>query len=297
MPTDAPPRSRVEGVPQLLGQIWDEALDPGYAAAAERRARAEPAARPRGRTLGAGLSLALVGILLAAAIVQTNAARPAVAQRRVDLLARIQAQTQRYDTATTDAAELQAEVDRLKSVALGATGEGQLLDGQLGMLELAAAQRPVTGPGLRITLDDAATPGPGSQGDPSLGRVLDRDLQLVVNGLWAAGAEAVSVNDQRLTSLSAIRSAGDAILVDYRPLTRPYVVEAIGDPKTIEADFAAGAAGRGLRTLEQTYGVQYTVDGVDSVDGLTLPAAAATALRYARPVGQQQDPVQKEVTP
>ena len=297
MPTEALPRSRVDGVPHLLGQIWDEALDPGYAAAAERRARAEPAARPQGRTLGAGLSLALVGVLLAAAIVQANAARPAVAQRRVDLLARVQAQTQRYDTATTDAAALQAEVDRLKSVALGATGEGKLLDGQLGMLELAAAQRPVTGPGLRITLDDAATPGPGSQGDPTLGRVLDRDLQMVVNGLWAAGAEAVSVNDQRLTSLSAIRSAGDAILVDYRPLTRPYVVEAIGNPKTIEADFATGTAGRGLRTLQQTYGVQYTVAAAGSVNALTLPAAAATALRYAHPPGRRQDPAQQKVMP
>ena len=294
MPTDAPPRSRVDGVPQLLAQIWDEALDPGYAAAAARKQREDPAARRRTRTLGAGLSLALVGILLAAAVVQANAARPAVAQRRVDLLARIQAQTQRYDMVTTGAAALQVEVDRLKSVALGATGQGKLLDGQLGTLELAAAQRPVTGPGLRITLDDAVAPGSGSQGDPSLGRVLDRDLQMVVNGLWAAGAEAVSVNDQRLTSLSAIRSAGDAILVDYRPLTRPYVVEAIGDPRTIEADFAAGAASRGLRTLQQTYGVRYSVDAASA---LTLAAAATTGLRYARPVSRQQDPAQQEVTP
>jgi uncharacterized protein YlxW (UPF0749 family) len=294
VPTDAPSRSRVDGVPQLLAQIWDEALDPGYAAAAGRKQREDPAARPRTRTLGAGLSLALVGILLAAAVVQANSARPAVAQRRVDLLARIQAQTQRYDAVTTAAAALQVEVDRLKSVALGATGEGKLLDGQLGTLELAAAQRPVTGPGLRITLDDAVAPGPGSQGDPSLGRVLDRDLQMVVNGLWAAGAEAVSVNDQRLTSLSAIRSAGDAILVDYRPLTRPYVVEAIGDPRTIEADFAAGAAGRGLRTLQQTYGMRYSVDAASA---LTLTAAATTGLRYARPVGRQQDPARQGVTP
>ena len=75
------------------------------------------------------------------------------------------------------------------------------------------------------------------------------------------------------------------------------MVEAIGDPKTIEADFAVGAAGRGLRTLQQTYGVQYTVAAADSVNALTLPAAAATALRYARPLGHQQDAAQQEVTP
>jgi uncharacterized protein YlxW (UPF0749 family) len=278
-------------VPQLLAQIWDEALDPGYAAAAARRA-AQPGVVPAKtrRRLGTVLSLALVGLLLAAAIVQTNAARPAVAQRRLDLLARIQTQTTRNDTATSDLAALQTQVDRLKSSALGATGAGQLLDQQLDRLELAASQLAVTGPGLRITMDDATTPGPGAASDPALGRVLDRDLQMVVNGLWVAGAEAVSINDERLSSLSAIRSAGDAILVDYRPLTRPYVVVAIGDPRTIQATFATGAAGRGLRTLQQTYGVQYLIEGVDRA---TLPAAPAVELRYAR----AQDAPQKEGSP
>ena len=288
MPSPAPIRSRVEAVPQLLGQIWDEALDPGYAAAVARRASSsdadEGSARGR-RKLGPGFSLALVGLLIAAGIVQVNAARPAVAQRRVDLLARIQAQTERHDAVIGDTASLQAEVDRLKSAALGATGAGQQLSARLERLGLGAAQVAVRGPGLRITLDDATTPRPGSTSDPSLGRVLDRDLQLVVNGLWAAGAEAVSVNGQRLTSLSAIRSAGDAILVDYRPLTRPYVVIAIGDPRSIQAAFTAGAAGRGLRTLQQTYGLQYAVDAVSSVQ---LPAAPATALRYARAADPEQ---------
>jgi uncharacterized protein YlxW (UPF0749 family) len=300
VPPAAAIRSRVDAVPQLLTQIWDEALDPGYAAAAARRAVAAGAGQDAGtgtagsavgrRRVGAGLSLALVGLVLAAAIVQANASRPAVAQRRLDIIARIQAQTQRYDSVTSATAALQAEVDRLKSSALGATAAGQLLDQQLGRLELAASQVAVTGPGLRITMDDATTPGPGAASDLALGRVLDRDLQMVVNGLWAAGAEAVSINDQRLTSLSAIRSAGDAILVDYRPLTRPYLVLAIGDPKRIQAAFTAGPAGGGLRTLQQTYGVQYGVEGVDSV---TLPAAPAVGLRYAQP----QSVARKEGSP
>jgi len=289
VPAAAQTRSRVDAVPQLLAQIWDEALDPGYAAVAARRSdEVDPSdASPsrRRRRLGAGLSLALVGLLLAAAIVQADASRPAVAQRRLDLIARIQAQTKRYDAVTRQAAALQADVDRLKSAALGATAAGQLLDQQLGRLELGAAQLPVIGPGLRITLDDAVTLGPGAAGDPALGRVLDTDLQMVVNGLWAAGAEAVSINGQRLTSLSAIRSAGDAILVDYRPLTRPYVVLAIGDPKTIQAAFTAGPAGGGLRTLQQTYGVRYVVQGAASV---ALPAAPTIELRYARRVAGTQ---------
>lgn len=228
------------------------------------------------------MALGLVGVLLAAAGVQANAAKPAVVQRRLDLVDRIHVQTQRYDAVTKDLAALQAQVDELKSTALGASGAGQALDAQISALAMVAAGLPVSGPGLRLTLDDALTPGPGAAGDPALGRVLDRDLQMVVNGLWAAGAEAVSVNGQRLSALSAIRSAGYAILVDYRPLTRPYVVLAIGDPRSIQASFAAGAAGRGLRTLSQTYGVQYLVEGVDLQ---SLPAAPAYALRYATTTG------------
>ena len=56
------------------------------------------------------------------------------------------------------------------------------------------------------------------------GRVLDRDLQVMVNALWAAGAEAIAINGQRLTARSAIRYAGEAILLDFRPLVPPNVM-------------------------------------------------------------------------
>ena len=62
------------------------------------------------------------------------------------------------------------------------------------------------------------------------GRVYDRDLQDVVNALWLAGAEAMSINGQRLTAATAIRSAGEAILVNSRPLSPPSLVHAIGNP-------------------------------------------------------------------
>ena len=110
--------------------------------------------------------------------------------------------------------------------------------------------------------------------------MLDRDLQTVVNGLWAAGAEAVAVNGQRLTALSAIRSAGDAILVDYRPLTRPYVVTAIGDPATLQAAVRRGARRPALRTLQQTYGIRYV--GPAASTGSRSRRRPARALRYAR---------------
>ena len=154
---------------------------------------------------------------------------------------------------------------------------------------LVAGAAPVTGPGLRLTLDDAPVKDGGKNADadprnnagPDQGRVIARDLQIVVNGLWASGAEAVSVNGQRLTSKAAIRFAGQAILVNYRPLTRPYVISAIGDPRSLAADFAASDGGSYLQSLKTNFGVRA---GIAEVDRLTVPGESALTTRVARPV-------------
>ena len=105
-------------------------------------------------------------------------------------------------------------------------------------------------------------------------------LQIVVNGLWSAGAEAISINGQRLTALSAIRSAGQAILVDFRPLSPPYAVSAIGPSDSMRADFAAGSAGTYLHSLEDNYGIDSDILNVSS---LSLPASSGLTLHDARP--------------
>jgi uncharacterized protein YlxW (UPF0749 family) len=133
-----------------------------------------------------------------------------------------------------------------------------------------------------VRLDDATSNGDGADVDPrsdvdSSGRVTDRDLQTVVNEIWAAGAEAVAVNGQRLTALSAIRSAGDAVLVDFRPLTPPYRIEAVGDPHKLRETFVGGFGGSYLQVL-QGYGITYAVEDRDR---LKLAASAGVRLRYA----------------
>lgn len=251
----------------LLDRLAADALDPDYARTAEE-----------GRGVGGPRSwialvvvFALAGLLLAAALVQVQRSAPDVAVARAALLNDVAAQTIETDALTEEAAALRREVSGLREERLGAADSARLQ-----ALELGAGGAAVAGPGVVVVLDDAADP----QGDdPALARVLDRDLQIAVNGLWAAGAEAVSVNGLRLTSRSAIRSAGDAILVDYRPLTPPYTVEAIGDPKRLEPRFATGPAAESLRTLQGTYGLSFAVTGVDRV---VLPAAALPALSYAR---------------
>jgi uncharacterized protein YlxW (UPF0749 family) len=149
-------------------------------------------------------------------------------------------------------------------------------------LELAAGTTAVQGPGVRVTVNDAK-PADQASGDPrqdgvDLSRVQDGDLQRLVNGLWLAGAEHIAVNGERLTAQSAIRSAGQAILVDFTPLAPPYVVDAIGDPKTLAARFLEGPGGDWFTVLKNKWKIRFDITQQDRLD---LPAAPAATLRFA----------------
>jgi uncharacterized protein YlxW (UPF0749 family) len=111
------------------------------------------------------------------------------------------------------------------------------------------------------------------------GRVFDYDLQQIANALWRAGAEAVAINGQRLTATSTIRAAGGAVLVDFRPVTSPYEVSAIG-PGGLDRRFADSATGRRFKRIAEVYRMEYAVRGQRA---LTLPAAGEPQLRYASP--------------
>jgi uncharacterized protein YlxW (UPF0749 family) len=101
----------------------------------------------------------------------------------------------------------------------------------------------------------------------------------VVNALWAAGAEAIAINGQRLVSTSATRNAGGAVLVNYHVLTSPYRIEAIGHPELLEQRFKASHIAADLDGWVQTFGLGYQVRHADE---LTLAAfGGSLQFRYA----------------
>ncbi|MEZ0165183.1 DUF881 domain-containing protein [Kineococcus sp. LSe6-4] len=260
---------------RLLTEVMERPLDPGYAAAARRRARTglPPTRAARTATV---LALLVVGALLAVAGVRAAAGAPAADRGRTQLAQRVQDGTARADELAARVSELRAGNARLAASLGGAPAASA--DARASGLQVAAAATAVTGPGLSVVLDDAATPAGAPAPGPTSGRVVDRDVQLVVNGLWAAGAEAVAVNGQRLGALSSIRAAGEAVLVDYRPLTPPYTVSAVGDPAAMQTAFATSVAGRYLQVLRDNYGLRAEVAPADRLD---LPAARLD-LRFAR---------------
>lgn len=261
--------------PNFLTDLFANALDPGYADAAARGARRSPVAR--GVRV---VALAAIGFLLAVAYREAVAAQPDRSQAHARLVEEVKAAQARTDDLQRRSDELRRKVTALQLAALGG-GSEELK--RIREQEAATGLAAVTGPGIVVTMIDAPPQIDPTTGRPSraeVSRVLDVDLQSVVNGLWASGAEAIAINGQRLTSTSTIRAAGSAVLVDFRPVTSPYEVLAIG-PDDLEDRFGASAAAATARALVDRYGLGFAVR---SDGGLRLPAAAERSLRHASPV-------------
>ena len=279
----------------LLVDMTTNTLDESYAEAARRRAVTERSGsrgtgwRPgRGGRLGVVLALIAVGAVTGTAAAQVRQRDAQSADLQPGLAAEAARRTAESNALNAEAQSLRQRVDQDRDAALGSGASGRAEAARLAELELAAAAVAVEGPGVVVVLDDVP-PEPEQEQDEAdtrgggrleRGRVYDTDLQQVVNGLWAAGAEAIAVNGQRLTSLTAIRSAGEAVLVDYRPLVPPYTVEAIGDSSRLEPDFADGPAGRNFTTLRGLGDLRYELR---SADRLRLPAASPPELRSLDP--------------
>lgn len=281
-PSQGSPR-RVDASMSLLTNLMENSLDEGYAEAAARRpadAVPRPARRPSVLLLG---GLLAVGLLLSTAAVQERARASSTAEARTALVGEIQQRNSANDKLERGLERDRAGVAATRRNVLRLTAEGTSLAARLTTLEVVTGASPVTGPALVVHLTDAPANGDsGADVDPRTGsatdgRVTDRDLQTVVNEVWASGAEAVAVNGQRLTALSAIRSAGDAILVDFRPLSPPYDIVGIGDASAMRATFAEGFGGSYLQALRD-YGIGYSLGTKGSA---RLAESSGVVLRYA----------------
>jgi uncharacterized protein YlxW (UPF0749 family) len=256
----------------LLNNLMAHPLDEGYAVAARTRPKQDGKPVRSRHRLMLVVACVVLGFLLAIAASQNYRSAPEAEKQRKELITRINQADTRLNGLRTRQSHLADEVRRLQAGGLSNTSSGAALQQKLDDLELRTGAMAVTGPGIKAVVDDA------KDADKE-GRLLDVDLQQLVNGLWTAGAEAISVNGHRLTSLTAIRSAGSAITVDYSSLTPPYTVLAIGDNATIPARFAQSSGGQWMQYLVSNFDVRMTITTEES---LLVPADATIALRYAK---------------
>jgi uncharacterized protein YlxW (UPF0749 family) len=277
-------------VPSLLRALLSEHLDPGYAAAAERRASKATPHTGRARVFGwlwQALAAMLVATVFAAAVAQARSVEPGVHTAQQLLVRSVRATEDAATKLAQQRSTLSSRVDDIQRLALADDTEGQRLLTRLDGLSLAAASTAIIGPGLTVQVTDpGASP---NLSDVSKQRVsgsrqiiLDRDLQLVVNSLWASGAEAISVGGVRIGPNVTIRQAGGAILVDNNPTSSPYTILAVGPPHGMRDVFENSPGLQRLRLLEASYGVGIAVN---VSDGLSLPAGSIREVKFAKQIG------------
>jgi uncharacterized protein YlxW (UPF0749 family) len=231
---------------------------------------------PAARTIAPALVLGLLAFLMTIDLRTQDTASKISATRRSELAA-IVAERQKNTAALEDRlSQLRAQLAAITATAAGAALKS--IRSEMSAIEAASGTIALAGRGITVTLSDAA--GADRSVNSADSRIQDVDLQDVVNALWDAGAEAISINGQRLVETSAIRNAGNAVLVNFRVLTSPYVVDAIGDPASMRSRFDASDIARRFKTWEQVYGLGFSIE---QPPVLNIPAyTGSVRFRYAQ---------------
>lgn len=147
----------------------------------------------------------------------------------------IREQTQDNARMTEELEGLSAEVDALTLGGAPGNAEVEKLKKEGDALGLAAGRTDVEGPGVEVQLTDSKLPVDKLPEGFSVDDIVvhQQDVQAVVNALWAGGAEAMMIQDQRIISTSAVRCVGNTLILQGRVYSPPYRIRAIGDPATM----------------------------------------------------------------
>jgi uncharacterized protein YlxW (UPF0749 family) len=200
-----------------------------------------------------------------------------------DLAGLTKVETDRVARLAKQVDSLRQEVDQLTAQENEASGQdvGSVSKGYL----VEGGTVAVTGPGLTIKLDDAPTDAPArndSAISPDVLVVHQQDIQGVMNALWAGGAEAMALEDQRVISTSAFRCVGNVLRLEGRLYSPPYEVRAIGDPAKLRAALGDSPAVQAYVRDASEVGLGWNVATSSSSSPLRLPAySGATDLSHA----------------
>jgi uncharacterized protein YlxW (UPF0749 family) len=231
------------------------------------------------------LGCALIGFTLVVAYVHTHRSAPQTAKVHDSLVGKVRAEQRTVASLAAQAQRLGDQLDEVRDAALSGNGG---LTAALNDAQLAAGLVAVHGPGLEVVLAEPPAPkssspaGRGGTGSLASTNILtDRDVRSVVNELWHDGAEAIAVNGIRLTPTSAIRFAGEAVLVDFQPISPPYTIRAIGNADDLATSFASSEVASRYHTLVSADGIGFTFTEHKT---MTLPAGTSVTPRYAHGV-------------
>ena len=176
--------------------------------------------------------------------------RPA---RNTDLVSLIEAQSRRNTDLARRLTGLRKEVDGLAAQADEQSDTGP----EMGLETQRVGLTPVSGPGITVTLDDAPSSVAANGIEPDLLVVHQQDIQAVVNALWVGGAEAMTIQNQRVISTTAVKCVGNTVVLHGIPYSPPYHISAIGDPEQLRKAVAASDPIRIYKQYVKAYGLGF----------------------------------------
>ncbi len=187
------------------------------------------------KTRGSQIALTIIFVLFGFMLAMQFRARPPIAenlkhQRAEELSVLLQVAEEERDVLKTEVASLRDQVADMRADR----DEVKVLQAELQKSMILAGLTDVEGPGVSVEMNDSAKQAAPGQ-DPNVFLIHDDDVQKVVNALFAAGAEAISVNGHRLVTTSEIICAGNVIIVNGARIAPPIQIKAIGDPETLHA--------------------------------------------------------------
>ena len=228
-----------------------------------------------------GVALLALGFLIAAQLASEGPRVRYTTQERTPLVETVNELQTQQDALKARILDLRSQIQVVEGQGEGSAVQVRQLNDRLQQARIAAGLIPLTGTGIVIQLEDSKEPVPpdGSDADYLVG---SRDIRLVVEELWGAGAEAIAVNGERITPTSAIIDVGTSLLVNSAYLTPPYQITALGPPDLYDRLSSRAGFVDFVRARSKGYGIGVSLAEPASVD---MPAFVGTVtLRYSRPI-------------
>jgi uncharacterized protein YlxW (UPF0749 family) len=228
-----------------------------------------------------GVALLALGFLIAAQLASEGPRVRYTTQERTPLVETVNELQTQQDALKQRILDLRSQIQVVEGQGEGSAVLVRQLNDRLQQARIAAGLIPLTGTGIVIQLEDSKEPVPpdGSESDYIVG---SRDIRLVVEELWGAGAEAIAVNGERITPTSAIIDVGTSLLVNSAYLTPAYQITALGPPDLYDRLSARAGFVDFVRSRSKGYGIGISLAEPASVD---MPAFVGTVtLRYSRPI-------------
>jgi uncharacterized protein YlxW (UPF0749 family) len=227
-----------------------------------------------------GIALLALGFLIAAQLASEGPRIRYTSQERSPLVETVNGLQAQQQSLKDRILTLRAQIQQAEQRGQGSAVVIRQINDGLEKARIAGGLIPLRGSGVVFQLEDSVKPtAPGGNNDDY--RVSARDIRTVVEELWLAGADAISVNGERLTTSTAILDIGASVLVNSAFLAQPYQISGIGPKDLYDRVSASQGFADFLRARSATYGLQVSFFQPNPVN---VPAFAGTVtLRFARP--------------